>query len=149
MVNTELNFDQTTKTMLVLPYRYLPSTFRLYTPALARQIARKTPRARHFTAVSTPTTSRPYTFHLGVSWAGKPEDPALEAKIPFPPDTLIGAWRDRMLMHPKSVKSVDAGEDFFFIQRVRYFGVAVYGLLCNISIDTLRGDHLLTSQLSL
>lgn len=112
-MNAELNFEQTAK----MPYRYLPSTFRLYTPALARRIACKTPRTRLFTTAST---SRPYTFHLGASWAGKPEDPALEAKIPFPPDTLIGAWRDRTLMHPKSVKSVDAGEDFFFVQQVRF-----------------------------
>lgn len=30
-----------------------------------------------------------------------------------------------------------------------FFGVGVRGLFCNISIDTLRGDHLLTRQLSL
>jgi len=38
--------------------------------------------------------------------------------VPFPPDTLVGQWRDKMLSHPKAAKSVDAGEDFFFIQEV-------------------------------
>lgn len=62
---------------------------------------------------------RPYTFHIGASWAGKPEyEPSQPFKIPFPSDTLIGTWRDKMLSKKKAVKSADAGEDFFFVQEV-------------------------------
>jgi hypothetical protein len=118
-------------TMLVPPYRYLSPAFRIYRPSLARQIARRTPRAR-FLTTSSPTgpqpeptllTQRPYTFHIGVSWVGKPQDPNLMKKVPFPPDTLIGSWRDKMLQWPKKAKSVDAGEDFFFVQEVRQYSL--------------------------
>lgn len=63
---------------------------------------------------------RPYQFHIGCSYAGKPEDPNEKLrKVPFPPDTLIGGWRDRMLAWPKSMPFKNAGEDFFFVQEVR------------------------------
>ncbi|KAF8964676.1 phosphatase 2C-like domain-containing protein [Flammula alnicola] len=123
--------------MLVPPYRYLSPAFRIYKPALARQIARRTPRSRLFntsTAIrSNPALAhhipRPYTFHIGASWQGKPEDPTLIPKVPFPHDTLIGAWRDRMLERAKTTNNNDAGEDFFFVQEMRNqsgmsFGVA-------------------------
>lgn len=73
---------------------------------------------------------RPYQFHIGCSYAGKPEDPNEKLrKVPFPPDTLIGGWRDRMLAWPKSMPFKNAGEDFFFVQEMRNgsgvsFGVA-------------------------
>ncbi|KAH6918592.1 phosphatase 2C-like domain-containing protein [Coprinopsis sp. MPI-PUGE-AT-0042] len=98
--------------------------FASYRPALARQILRK---HRNY---ATTTIQRPYTFHIGASWAGKPEDPVIKAsKVPFPSDTVIGAWRDKMLSRPKHVRSQDAGEDFFFVQEMRNgsgvsFGVA-------------------------
>jgi len=66
------------------------------------------------------TVTRPYTFHIGVSWAGKPHrNPGSGYKIPFPSDGLIGSWRDQTLARPKAIKSTDAGEDFFFVQEVR------------------------------
>lgn len=99
-----------------------PSVFTLYRPSLARQISRRTSRSRFLSTAVTDSEhapSRPYTFHIGASWAGKPQDPTLAPKVPFPSDTLVGSWRDKTLKHPKSVKSVDAGEDFFFVQQVR------------------------------
>ncbi|KAF4615357.1 hypothetical protein D9613_003050 [Agrocybe pediades] len=76
--------------------------------------------------------TRPYTFHIGTSWAGKPEHPDDMKKIPFPPDTTIGAWRDKMLQQSRSdgvINTPDPGEDFFFVQEMRNnsgvsFGVA-------------------------
>ncbi|KAJ3527828.1 hypothetical protein NMY22_g9636 [Coprinellus aureogranulatus] len=65
---------------------------------------------------------RPYEFHIGCSYAGKPEDPTEKLrKVPFPPDTLIGGWRDKMLAWPKSVPFRSAGEDFFFVQEYVLF----------------------------
>lgn len=64
---------------------------------------------------------RPYSFHIGASWAGKPEHMAIMHKVPFPADTLVGSWRDKTLSRKsKTVRSVDAGEDFFFVQEVSW-----------------------------
>ncbi|CAA7271708.1 unnamed protein product [Cyclocybe aegerita] len=139
--------------------RSLASAFRTYRPALARQIIKRAPRptrlrlyaTRPSSSSTSPSTytrtgfpepaqpptpptppHRPYTFHIGASWAGKPADPMYQMpkeKVPFPPDTLIGAWRDKTLTRPRSVRSADAGEDFFFVQEMRNssgvsFGVA-------------------------
>jgi protein phosphatase PTC7 len=65
------------------------------------------------------TIPRPYTFHIGASWAGKTGESSKVKKVPFPSDGVVGAWRDRTLSRPKMVKSDDAGEDFFYIQEVR------------------------------
>ncbi|KAF8228176.1 hypothetical protein L208DRAFT_1292865 [Tricholoma matsutake] len=62
---------------------------------------------------------RPFTFHIGASWAGKPADHTKVPKVPFPPNTLVGAWRDHTLSRKKAVRSHDAGEDFFYVQEVR------------------------------
>ncbi|KAF8910939.1 hypothetical protein CPB84DRAFT_1762936, partial [Gymnopilus junonius] len=67
---------------------------------------------------------RPYTFHIGASWAGKPDYDTPELKkVPFSPDTLIGSWRDRTLSRNSKGKvgkqALEPGEDFFFIQDVR------------------------------
>jgi hypothetical protein len=85
----------------------------LYKPSLVRQMLRKTPRFRSLATLAP----RPYTFHIAASWAGKAEDRRIR-KVPFPQDTPIGVWRDKMLSRPKSVYNHDAGEDFFFIQEV-------------------------------
>lgn len=63
---------------------------------------------------------RPYTFHIGASWAAKPNDPLVKSRVPFPADTLVGSWRDKQLSKGsrKKTKVRDAGEDFFFIQEV-------------------------------
>jgi protein phosphatase PTC7 len=62
--------------------------------------------------------TRPYTFHIGASWAGKPADSNKIPKVPFPPESLIGNWRDKTLSLPKAAGTKDAGEDFFFVQEV-------------------------------
>lgn len=65
----------------------------------------------------------PYTFHLAASWAAKPIDSlVLRSRSPFPPDTAIGMWRDRVLSSKRRRNGRggygDAGEDFFFVQEV-------------------------------
>jgi protein phosphatase PTC7 len=68
---------------------------------------------------------RPYKFHIGCSYAGKPEDMAVRLKkVPFPEDTVIGGWRDKMLAWPKGVPFNTAGEDFFFVQEVRIVSIS-------------------------
>lgn len=69
---------------------------------------------------SIPPVHRPYTFHIGASWAGKPlgRQPKKRLTIPFAPDSVIGKWRDQTLARPKAVVSDDSGEDFFYIQAV-------------------------------
>jgi protein phosphatase PTC7 len=62
---------------------------------------------------------RPFTFHIGASWAGKPADQTKVPKVPFPSDSPVGTWRDHTLSRPKAVRSDDAGEDFFYVQEVR------------------------------
>jgi len=62
---------------------------------------------------------RPYTFHIGASWAGKPVDAGRSPSVPFPPDSPIGSWRVHTLSRPEAVLSKDAGEDFFYVQEMR------------------------------
>ncbi|KII88511.1 hypothetical protein PLICRDRAFT_30007 [Plicaturopsis crispa FD-325 SS-3] len=70
--------------------------------------------------MSTDFPRRPYTFHIGASWAAKPPNPGHDIpKVPWPPKSLVGAWRDATLARRKAVKSVDAGEDFFYVQQMR------------------------------
>lgn len=69
---------------------------------------------------SVSSVPRPYQFHIGASWAAKPPDPLpLRVNVPFSSDTTVGRWRDEMLGKWKNVKSPNAGEDFFFVSRVR------------------------------
>jgi len=95
---------------------------KVYRPALVREICRKS-RARQMSSAS-----RPYTFYIGASWAGKAKTgPMLH--VPWPADGLVGAWRDKTLVRSHSPKARDAGEDFFFVQEMRNrsgvsFGVA-------------------------
>ena len=103
----------------------LPSLMNLCNLILARHILSKTPRSllRFYSYSSSipqihTTSPRPYTFHIGASWAGKPDENSMKKKSAFPPDTIIGMWRDKTLSRPKAVRSQDAGEDFFFVQEV-------------------------------
>ncbi|KAI0336514.1 protein serine/threonine phosphatase 2C [Cubamyces sp. BRFM 1775] len=61
---------------------------------------------------------RPYRFHVGASWAGKPHDPRgpRVKTSPFPPDSPIGKWRDQMLSKPNAPAGKHIGEDFFYVQ---------------------------------
>ncbi|KAH9901361.1 protein serine/threonine phosphatase 2C [Cubamyces lactineus] len=64
---------------------------------------------------------RPYRFHVGASWAGKPHDPRgpRVKSSPFPPDSPIGKWRDQMLSKPNTPAGKHIGEDFFYVQDMR------------------------------
>src|ERR1700761_4573879 len=66
---------------------------------------------------------RPFKFHFGVSYAGKPADSDLvqaRQRGRFAATSPVGKWRDNMLkQRNKSVQSADAGQDFFYIQEVR------------------------------
>lgn len=88
--------------------------------AMARLIARKR-RLPVLTSRNASTLPRPYKFHIGASWAGKPAEPGPKPKmlhVPFSAESTIGSWRDSTLSRPKMVASKDAGEDFFYIQEV-------------------------------
>lgn len=91
----------------------------LQSSAMSRLIARKggPSSSRHIS-----TVPRPYKFHIGASWAGKPAERGRKPldTVPFTPDSPIGAWRDATLSRPKSVASKDAGEDFFYVQEVSF-----------------------------
>ncbi|KDQ60840.1 hypothetical protein JAAARDRAFT_190980 [Jaapia argillacea MUCL 33604] len=64
---------------------------------------------------------RPYRFHIGISWAGKPENPrSKRVKQSFDSESSIGKWRDAVLQrHHKSSWGIDPGEDFFYVQEMR------------------------------
>ncbi|EPQ58129.1 hypothetical protein GLOTRDRAFT_110039 [Gloeophyllum trabeum ATCC 11539] len=69
---------------------------------------------------SISTLPRPYRFHIGTSWAGKPRDPRVKrVKSSFPPDSSILKWKEEELrrLH-KATWSKDPGEDFFYVQEV-------------------------------
>lgn len=63
---------------------------------------------------------RPYRFHVGASWAGKPPDPQMRRikTKPFPPDSEIGKWKDNIMSQYHSPVGNHVGEDFFYVQDV-------------------------------
>ena len=97
-----------------------PCLMSIYSLILGRHILSKTPRSRlrFYSSIRATTSPRPYTFHIGASWAGKPDEALRKIRDAFPPDTIIGTWRDKTLSRPKAVRSRGAGEDFFFLQEV-------------------------------
>nr|GAT46211.1 predicted protein [Mycena chlorophos] len=59
----------------------------------------------------------PYSFAIGASFAPKPIPSRYRAdrpRVPFPDDSIIGSWRNKMLSRPKRVPTKECGEDFFF-----------------------------------
>ncbi|GJJ12445.1 hypothetical protein Clacol_006687 [Clathrus columnatus] len=85
-------------------------------------------RLRRCLSTAIPSPPRAFRFHLGASFIGKPEDSSNqlteEQKLSFSIDNPITTWKDHMLKREKSVKSVSAGDDFYFIQEGVSFGVA-------------------------
>lgn len=73
------------------------------------------PHSRRFATVRPP---RPFKFHVGTSFAGKPDHPHQTGFEGFARDSPIAIWRDSVLQREKSVNSLSAGEDFFFVQEV-------------------------------
>ncbi|KZT11357.1 protein serine/threonine phosphatase 2C [Laetiporus sulphureus 93-53] len=74
---------------------------------------------------------RPYRFHVGANWAGKPPEPQTRRfkTKPFPPESEIGHWRDEIMSKYHSSTGTHIGEDFFYVQDMRNesgisFGVA-------------------------
>ncbi|KAI0818611.1 protein serine/threonine phosphatase 2C [Irpex lacteus] len=61
---------------------------------------------------------RPYRFHVGASWAGKPLNPRDRPVTtkPFPKDHPVAAWRDHVLSRPNGINGKHIGEDFFYVQ---------------------------------
>lgn len=114
--------------------------FSTLNPALQREIIRRSasknvvsPRRAKITRNFSTSALLPkqYSFHIGTSWAGKVDrDGYNRFKIPFSAHSTIGSWRDQMLSRPKAVKSVDAGEDFFFVQEVRWAGTRCRRAIC-------------------
>lgn len=103
--------------------------------ALGRALLRRSNKNAYRSMSTFPR--RPYTFHIGASWAGKPTSGNEMKKIPFPGDSPIGIWRDQMLSRtvPGAIPNEatkwapDAGEDFFYVTEMKNssgvsFGVA-------------------------
>ncbi|KAF9512804.1 hypothetical protein BS47DRAFT_1330125 [Hydnum rufescens UP504] len=64
---------------------------------------------------------RPYAFHVGVGFMGKPEGDELRHPYisrPFPPTHPVIPFRERMLAWKKDSVSGSAGQDFFYVQEV-------------------------------
>ncbi|KAH9951240.1 protein serine/threonine phosphatase 2C [Amylocystis lapponica] len=80
---------------------------------------------------SVSSLPRPYRFHIGASYAGKPPDPQsrrLKTKS-FAPDSEIGRWRDKTLAKYESAAADDhIGEDFFYVQDMRNQSGVALGL---------------------
>ncbi|KAH7930759.1 protein serine/threonine phosphatase 2C [Leucogyrophana mollusca] len=107
--------------------RFLPTAYQRAYPLMSQSL---TSTSRN---ISSESLSRPYKFHIGASWAGKPPDPKVVPlnHPPFTAESPVGRWRDEMLARPKHALShgKDAGEDFFYIADMRNnsgiaFGVA-------------------------
>lgn len=96
---------------------------------MSRLIARKTKRAGLIVlSRNASSIPRPYKFHIGASWAGKPSEPGPKLlNVSYAADSAIGTWRDKVLSRPKTAVSKDAGEDFFYIQEVT---IIFFGLGC-------------------
>lgn len=75
---------------------------------------------------------RPYRFHIGASWTGKPVHPRARKSYmtPFSADSEIGLWRDHVLSRPNGGMGPHIGEDFFYVQEVRpasvYLAIVIY-----------------------
>ena len=80
---------------------------------------------------------RPYGFHMGVSFAGKPPlDEFDKTKHPsFPSDSAIAKWRDESLQWPKGLLSTNAGHDFFFVQEVNELAFRDLPFLCRPELN--------------
>lgn len=84
---------------------------------------------------STSALPRPFRFHVGASWAGKPPDAQHKRlkTISFPKDSPIGKWRDKVLSWPKDRPERHIGEDFFYVQDVCFL---IYPRFCSLILIT-------------
>jgi hypothetical protein len=93
--------------------------------------------------------TRPYTFHVGVAYAGKPPARSKRRLAAFPSDHRILEWKNEMLAYPwktgygpNHVRK-DAGEDFYYVQEVRRqlrfsFTSIIMFMTCYLSILDAR-----------
>ncbi|SRR5258708_9373100 len=94
----------------------------------ACSVLRWTPFPCHRAFSSFPGRPRPYTFHVGASFIGKPDSgddqqgPPLITTKPFPSQHPVVPFRDRMLSWERDIPSTSAGQDFFYVQEVSKAG---------------------------
>ncbi|KAI0341673.1 protein serine/threonine phosphatase 2C [Trametopsis cervina] len=83
---------------------------------------------------------RPYRFHVGASWAGKPFNPRDRKVInqPFASDHPVAVWRDHVLSRPNGGGGKHIGEDFFYIQEVDAQSIGRYMFIYVIQCDPYR-----------
>jgi hypothetical protein len=89
-------------------------------------------------ATNAPTIARPFTFHIGASFVGKPAHPDDKPiKNPGFPEGALKKWRDETLAWPKGLQTAHPGHDFFYVQEVRHpISVsAMHTFLTRIFID--------------
>ena len=92
--------------------------------AIGRTKYRSAPLALLHTRCMSSAPARPYYFHVGASWAGKPPEPRARTRktalTGFPPDTDIGRWTHKSLgQFASAARGRQPGEDFFYVQEVR------------------------------
>ncbi|KAF7313486.1 Protein phosphatase [Mycena chlorophos] len=78
----------------------------------------------------------PYSFAIGASFAPKPIPSRYRAdrpRVPFPDDSIIGSWRNKMLSRPKRVPTKECGEDFFFHNSMRNGSGVCFGVADGVS----------------
>jgi protein phosphatase PTC7 len=72
-------------------------------------------------ATNAPTIARPFTFHIGASFVGKPAHPDDKPiKNPGFPEGALKKWRDETLAWPKGLQTAHPGHDFFYVQEARH-----------------------------
>jgi hypothetical protein len=92
------------------------------------------------TLITAPVpVTRPYRFHLGASWAGKPPDWHQKSKkkaakeLGFPAETEIGRWRaGELARFAFGAKGRQPGEDFFYASSMRDDSVGEHTPRCAI-----------------
>lgn len=94
------------------------------------------------------TMPRPYQFHICANWLSAPPGHGIKKKsAPFPPNSIIGAWRDHVLTLPRPGFSETPGEDFFYVQEMRNQSGISFGVADGVGGWALSGvDPSLFSQ---
>ncbi|KAG8805454.1 hypothetical protein FS842_002845 [Serendipita sp. 407] len=93
------------------------------------------------------STIRPFKFHVGASFVGKPAHP--DDKPPKTagfPDGPLKQWRDKTLEWPKGIASDQSGHDFFYVQEMKngsvgmpYYRSGIFCCVLRFSMDGLQG----------
>lgn len=120
-----LSLSFTTSSSILRTLSSPQSMFSAKTPSVntfssVAKLASRTRRTTPCFTRSVSTLPRPYRFHTGASWAGKPPDPTSRKvnTAPFTRESPIGRWRDHVLSRSNANGGRHIGEDFFYIQEV-------------------------------